>query len=87
MVDEEHEHNVRPEAGYVPDADTAMKIAEAVWLPIYGARVLTLRPLRARLEGDVWIVEGSLPTLTPGGTPLAKISKRTGEILRISHSM
>jgi hypothetical protein len=34
MTDDQSEHNYRPEAGYVPDAETAMRIAEAVWLPI-----------------------------------------------------
>jgi hypothetical protein len=85
MSDDEVEHNYRSEAGYVPDADTAMKIAEAVWLPIYGAAVLDKRPWRARLENDVWVVDGSLPRPMPGGVPIAKISKHTGEILRISH--
>jgi NTF2 fold immunity protein of polymorphic toxin system component len=74
-----------PEAGYVPDAETAMRIAEAVWLPIYGAAVLEKRPWSARLENDVWVVEGSLPRVMPGGVPIARISKRTGEILRVSH--
>ena len=85
MIHDEGEHNFRPEAGYVPDAETAMKIAEAVWLPIYGTGVLEKRPLHARLVDDVWVVEGSLPKPMPGGVPLAHISKRTGEILRISH--
>jgi NTF2 fold immunity protein len=85
MSNDEVEHNYRPEAGYVPDAETAMRIAEAVWLPLYGAAVLEKRPWRARLENDVWVVEGSLPRVMPGGVPIAKISKRTGEILRVSH--
>jgi hypothetical protein len=85
MSNDEVEHTYRPEAGYVPDAETAMKIAEAVWLPNYGAAVLDMRPWRARLENDVWVVEGSLPRPMPGGVPIAKISKRTGEILRVSH--
>jgi hypothetical protein len=85
MTDEPSEHNYRPGAGYVPDAETAMRIAEAVWLPIYGTGVLEKRPWRARLVGDVWVVEGSLPGVTPGGVPIAEIAKRTGEVLRVSH--
>jgi hypothetical protein len=80
------EHNVKPETGYVPDAKTAVAIAEAVWLPIYGESVLDLRPWTARLVDEVWLVEGTRAPLSPGGVPLARISKRTGEILRISHS-
>jgi hypothetical protein len=79
------EHNFKPPAGYVPDAATAIKIAEAVWLPIYGENVLKKKPFKARLEKDVWIVEGSLPKPGPGGVPVAEISKETGQILRVSH--
>jgi hypothetical protein len=82
---DEGEHNYRPESGYVPDAETAMRIAEAVWLPIYGTGVLERRPWRAGLADDVWVVEGSLPEMMAGGVPIATISKRTGEILRVSH--
>jgi hypothetical protein len=32
MTDDPGEHNYCPPAGYVPDAETAMNIAEAVWL-------------------------------------------------------
>jgi hypothetical protein len=87
MSHDESEHNYRPDAGYVPDAKTAMNIAEAVWLPIYGAAVLEKRPWRARLEKDVWIVEGSLPRAMPGSAPIVKISKLTGEILRVSSTV
>ena len=29
-------HNLKPKGGYVPDAKTAIRIAVAVWEPIYG---------------------------------------------------
>ena len=29
-------HNYKPPNGYVPDAETAIRIAIAVWEPIYG---------------------------------------------------
>jgi hypothetical protein len=87
MASGEREHNFRPEAGYVPDAETAIKIAEAVWLPIYGIGVLQKRPMHARLVDDVWVVEGTMAEVVPGGVPIARISKQTGEILRVSHGM
>jgi hypothetical protein len=85
IAPKDEEHNFRPDVGYVPNAETAMKIAEAVWIPIYGIGVLEKRPLRVRLVDEVWVVEGSVQKPMPGGVPLANISKRTGEILRISH--
>jgi hypothetical protein len=78
-------HSYASAEGYVPDAETAVKIAEAVWLPIYGERVLEKRPFKARLNGEIWTVEGSLPKGRLGGVPLAEIRKSDGAILRVSH--
>jgi hypothetical protein len=33
---EAKQHNYRPAAGYVSNEETAIKIAVAVWIPIYG---------------------------------------------------
>lgn len=75
-----------PEAGFVPDAATAIRIAEAVWLPIYGETVLTEKPFEARLIGKgVWVVQGSLPKGMKGGVPYIEISKRDGRILEVTH--
>jgi len=49
-----------PKAGVVPDAETAKRIAEAVWLPLYGADVIAEQsPFEAELNHNVWIVIGS----------------------------
>ncbi|WP_096359581.1 YbbC/YhhH family protein [Sulfuricaulis limicola] len=81
----ETKHNVSPKDGLVPNAETAIKIAEAVWLPIYGDGIFKKKPFKARLVGDVWVVEGTLPLEMVGGVPLAEISKKDGKILRVSH--
>jgi hypothetical protein len=79
-------HNFKPKDGYVPDARTAIKIAVAVWEPIYGAeKIADEKPYRARLNKGVWIVEGSLPEGWIGGVALAEISKDDGRIIRVSH--
>ena len=79
----------------VPDAPTAIKIAEAVWLPIYGKQVLEEKPFKAELEGDsVWVVHGSLPKsyniknivhVTHGGVAHCIIRKKDGTILKVIH--
>ncbi len=79
-------HNYVPESGYVPDAITAKKIAEAVWLPIYGESIYDKRPFEADLAGGVWIVSGTLPEDSLGGTPYMEIQKSDGRILTVSHS-
>lgn len=79
-------HNFIPPSGYVPDEQTAIRIAIAVWEPIYGPmHIANKKPFHAQLLGDVWIVEGSLPKGVVGGVPIAEISKVDGRIVRVSH--
>ena len=80
------ERTYMPPAGYVPDASTAIKIAMAVWEPIYGREhIRRKKPFRAKLHNGIWSVRGSLPKGYLGGVPEAEISKRDGRILRVSH--
>jgi NTF2 fold immunity protein/Clp amino terminal domain, pathogenicity island component len=51
---------VLPKSGVVPDAATAIQIAEAVWTPMYGAETIASQtPFEAKLNHNVWIVIGS----------------------------
>jgi len=83
--------SVHKSEGYVPDAKTAVRIAEAILIPIYGEKqVQSELPLSATLEGGIWIVTGSMPPeidgwVTAGGVAEVKISKATGEILGVTH--
>jgi hypothetical protein len=81
-----------PKDGYVPDADTAIKIAVVVWSRIYGEReIAEQKPYRASLKDGVWTVQGSFPQ-APSGEPAAvggvadaEIAQADGRILRIGH--
>jgi len=66
-------------SGPVREADTAKRIAEALWIPKYGAdTVASQAPLQAELKFNVWIVTGSSST----GPPLyAFIFQPDGRIL------
>jgi len=86
-VADEPKHTYMPPAGYVPDEATAIKIAVAVWEPIYGAEhIATEKPGLATLHDGVWTVTGSLPNNTPGSVAIAEISKVDGRIIRVSHA-
>jgi hypothetical protein len=51
---------VLPESAVVPDADTAKRVAEAVWIPLYGSETVeSQRPLKATMEDNTWHVTGS----------------------------
>lgn len=86
---------------YVPDRETAIKIAEAVWLPIYGDGIYKKTPFKAYLTKDsIWHVTGSLPrsgrqvdshgdtviVAVFGGVPHAFIDKKSGCIVHVFHS-
>lgn len=75
-----------PQRSYVPNAECAIKIAEAIWLPIYGKGIYDSKPFTAVLKGDsVWVVEGTLPKRMLGGTPYIEIQKSDCKILKVTH--
>ena len=71
---------------YVREEATAIRIAEAVWLALYGKGIDDSRPFRAELVQNVWIVAGSLPKNSPGGVPIARIRRDNGQILQVTHT-
>ncbi len=71
--------------GFVPNEETAIKIAEAIWLPVYGEEIINYRPYYAKLiNGKVWIVKGRLKSGL-GGVPYLEIQKSDCKILKINH--
>ena len=72
--------------GMVPDKETAIKIAESIWYPIYGSEIYTELPFEAILEGDsVWFVHGNLPKGIQGGCAEIRIRKKDSSILYVAH--
>jgi hypothetical protein len=75
-----------PKSGFVPDSATALEIAEAVLVPIYGRDAIEReKPLKAELRGDVWTVTGTLPRGHVGGVATVRIAKADGRILFVLH--
>jgi hypothetical protein len=84
-----------PKDGFVPDSTMAVKIAEAMLIPVYGKeKIESERPFKATLENGVWTVNGTLycpdgkggvTTECVGGTAEAKLSKADGRVLRMIH--
>ena len=70
---------------YVPNAETAIKVAEAIWLPIYGKKIYEYTPFHAELEKDTWIIYGT-PKAQKGGTPNIEISKKDCKIIDVYFS-
>lgn len=79
-------HNYVPEGGIVPDADTAIKIAEVVAVRIYGQdRIDRQQPLVASLFGGTWTVKGTLPPHLLGGTVEIDVARADGRVSRVTH--
>jgi hypothetical protein len=84
-----------PKQGFVPDSATAVRIAEAVLIPVYGKeQIESERPFKAVLENGVWTVDGTLhcpdgkggtTTRCVGGAAEVKLSKADGRILAMIH--
>ncbi|PYX86037.1 MAG: hypothetical protein DMG68_16570 [Acidobacteria bacterium] len=84
-----------PKEGLVPDSIPAVKIAEAVLVPVYRKdKIESERPFKAILENGVWSVSGTLhcsdgkggiTTMCVGGTAEVKLSKTDGRILKMIH--
>jgi hypothetical protein len=79
----------RPKEGFIPNAETAVRVGEAVLIPVYGEKQIhDERPFKATLNGDVWTVEGTVPCPSAsceGGAAVVKISKTSGQILFMMH--
>lgn len=81
-----------PEQGCIPDAVTAVKVAEAVLWPVYGEEIARQRPFRAELVGDTaWAVLGTFhgsknkDVVVFGGVAYILIRKQDGSILGMEH--
>jgi hypothetical protein len=78
--------SIQNELNYVNDTITAIRIAEAIWLEIYGDEIYMNKPYNAiLLEGKVWEVSGTLHT-EKGGVPYIEIQKSDGKILKVYHT-
>ena len=80
-------HSFIPKKGFVPDEKTAITVAEAVLIPIYGEKLIASeRPFHAVLNGKgVSTVQGSLPDGWAGGVATVRLQRQDGRILYVMH--
>lgn len=85
-MNEPSPHSFVPDAGFVPDVDTAVAIAVAVAARIYGKdRIEQQKPFLASLNGDTWTVVGSVQADRLGGAFEVQLSKTDGRVIRVTH--
>jgi NTF2 fold immunity protein of polymorphic toxin system component len=82
--------------GYVPDSTTAIKVAEAVLVPVFGKKLIeSEEPFTAKLKDDVWTVSGTLYCSDrkggrstgncDGGVAVVQISKVDAHVISMIH--
>lgn len=81
----ELKNNVNENMDYVPNEETAIKVAEAILYPIYGEKIYKQKPFVVVLNNDVWIIKGSLPKGMLGGVAYIEIQKSDCKILKVTH--
>jgi hypothetical protein len=79
------EDGFEPKDGFVPNEETAIKIAEAIWLPIYGDKINNNKPFKATLKDSIWVIEGTLYS-NKGGVPYLNLRKSDCKILKVIHT-
>lgn len=68
------------------DEDTAIKIAEAVLVKVYGEkRILKQKPWIVEEKDYSFIIRGTLPPMTLGGVAEIEISKTDGAVISYKH--
>lgn len=73
--------------GIVPNKETAVKIAEAIWLPRYGKAIYEYEPFDVEIVNDsIWIVQGTLKPDELGGVPYIEIRKSDCKIIDVYHT-
>ena len=87
MVFNTEKENPNQEIDYVPNKETAIKIAEAIWLPMFGEEIKNFKPYKVYLvdENTIWVVEGVLGKGAKGGYPYIEINKKDCRIIKVFH--
>ena len=81
------QHNVIDnKKAIIKDSLTAIDVAEPILFNIYGKEnIVKERPYESHLIDDYWVINGTLPKDSVGGTFLIIIDSRNGTILKITH--
>lgn len=78
-----------PAKGVLATEEAAIKVAETILVDVYGDAVLQQRPFRAKLDGDFWIIDGTLScpkgSVCKGGTAHIELSKKDGQVRKVIH--
>lgn len=69
--------------GLVPTKETALKIAEAVLVPIYGVKIMEDKPYQIKFSAGFWTIDGTTPPKAVGGSFHIVIRQRDAQVVEI----
>ncbi len=70
----------------IKDSETAIQVSEAILFKIYGKKnILKQKPYDINYLSANWVLSGTLPKNTEGGTFLIIISALTGQVIKLTH--
>lgn len=70
----------------IQDSQTAVDVAENILFNIYGKEnIIQQRPYNLNFIDGYYIIEGTLPKNTLGGTFLIIINSKDGKIIKLTH--
>ena len=70
--------------GIVANEEVALRLAEVVWLSIYGDEIYDHKPFKAKLQDSIWVVDGTVHAKL-GGAPHIVLQKKDGKIIDVTH--
>lgn len=86
-LSKETQHNVIDNRSLlIKDSSTAIKVAEPILFGIYGKEnIESEKPYETYLINNFWVITGTLPKESSGGTFLIIIDARNSKVLKITH--
>lgn len=86
-LSKESQHNViNNKSVLIKDSSTAIKVAEPILFSIYGKEnIESEKPYETYLINNYWVIAGTLPENSNGGSFLIIIDARNSKVLKITH--
>ena len=86
-LSKEAQHNVIDNKSVlIKDSSTAINVAEPILFSIYGKEnIESEKPYETYLINNYWVIAGTLPEDSSGGTFLIIIDARNSKVLKITH--
>jgi hypothetical protein len=86
-LSKQKQHNVLDNGkNLIKDSIIAIKVAEPILFNIYGKKhIIDEMPYEIYLMKNYWVIQGTLPENSKGGTFIIILNAKNAEVIKISH--